>query len=92
MVSSRSSDSGLPLWKLRYIVSAPKGSTPYTSHSGFISLIAVATPDASPPPPIGTITAVRTNEAALESTVDISMFANLNDLVYADVVLWKPAG
>lgn len=41
--------------------------------------------------PIGTITAVRTNEAALESTVDISMFANLNDLVYADVVLWKPA-
>jgi len=42
--------------------------------------------------PIGTITAVRTNEAALESTVDISMFANLNDLVYADVVLWKPAG
>ena len=42
--------------------------------------------------PIGTITAVRTNEAALESTVDIKMFANLNDLVYADVVLWKPAG
>ena len=42
--------------------------------------------------PIGTITAVRTNEAALESTIDISMFANLNDLVYADVVLWKPAG
>ena len=42
--------------------------------------------------PIGTITAVRTNEAALESTVDIRMFANLNDLVYADVVLWKPAG
>ncbi len=42
--------------------------------------------------PIGTVTAVRTNEAALESTVDISMFANLNDLVYADVVLWKPAG
>ena len=42
--------------------------------------------------PIGTVTAVRTNEAALESTVDISMFANLNNLVYADVVLWKPAG
>lgn len=42
--------------------------------------------------PIGTITAVRTNEAALESTVDIKMFANLNDLVYADVVLWKSAG
>ena len=42
--------------------------------------------------PIGTITAVRTNDAALESTVDIKMFANLNDLVYADVVLWKPAG
>jgi rod shape-determining protein MreC len=40
--------------------------------------------------PIGTITAVRTNDAALESTVDIKMFANLNDLVYADVVLWKP--
>jgi len=42
--------------------------------------------------PIGTITAIRTNEAALESTVDIKMFANLNDLVYADVVLWKPVG
>jgi len=42
--------------------------------------------------PIGTITAVRTNDPALESTVDIKMFANLNDLVYADVVLWKPAG
>lgn len=42
--------------------------------------------------PIGTVTAVRTNEAALESTVEISMFANLNNLVYADVVLWKPAG
>jgi len=42
--------------------------------------------------PIGTITAIRTNEAALESTVDITMFANLNDLVYADVVLWKPVG
>jgi rod shape-determining protein MreC len=42
--------------------------------------------------PIGTVTAVRTNEAALESTVDISMFANLNNLIYADVVLWKPAG
>lgn len=42
--------------------------------------------------PIGTVTAVRTNEAELESTVDISMFANLNSLIYADVVLWKPAG
>ncbi len=42
--------------------------------------------------PIGTVTAVRTNEAALESTVDISIFANLNNLIYADVVLWKPAG
>jgi len=42
--------------------------------------------------PIGTVTAIRTNEAALESTVDISMFANLNNLIYADVVLWKPAG
>lgn len=42
--------------------------------------------------PIGTIIEVRTNDAALESTVDISMFAGLNDLVYADVVLWKPVG
>jgi len=42
--------------------------------------------------PIGTVTAVRTNEAELESTVDISMFANLNSLIYADVVLWNPAG
>lgn len=42
--------------------------------------------------PIGTITDVRTNDAALESTVDIAMFASLTDLVYADVVLWKPRG
>jgi rod shape-determining protein MreC len=42
--------------------------------------------------PIGTVTGVRSNEAALESTVDISMFANLNNLIYADVVLWKAAG
>lgn len=42
--------------------------------------------------PIGTITDVRTNDAALESTVDITMFASLTDLVYADVVLWKPRG
>lgn len=42
--------------------------------------------------PIGTVTQVRTNEAALESTVDIVMFASVNDLVYADVVLWEPVG
>lgn len=42
--------------------------------------------------PVGTITSVRTNEAALESTVDIELFASLHDLVYADVVLWKPVG
>lgn len=42
--------------------------------------------------PIGTITDVRTNDAALEATVDITMFANLTDLVYADVVLWKSGG
>lgn len=40
--------------------------------------------------PIGTLTGVRSNDAALESTVDIALFAGLNDLVYADVVLWKP--
>ena len=42
--------------------------------------------------PLGTITDVRNNEAAMESTVDITMFAGLTDLVYADVVLWKPVG
>lgn len=41
--------------------------------------------------PIGTLTGVRTNDAALESTVDIALFASLNDLVYADVVLWNQA-
>ena len=41
--------------------------------------------------PIGTLTSVRSNDAALESTVDIALFASLNDLVYADVVLWVPA-
>lgn len=40
--------------------------------------------------PIGTILSVRQNDAALESTVDIALFASLNELVYADVVLWKP--
>lgn len=41
--------------------------------------------------PVGTLTSVRSNDASLESTVDISLFASLNDLVYADVVLWTPA-
>ncbi|CAM8623621.1 MreC Cell shape-determining protein [Acidimicrobiia bacterium] len=42
--------------------------------------------------PIGTITALRTDEAARETSVDITMFANTRDLTYADVVLWKPVG
>jgi rod shape-determining protein MreC len=42
--------------------------------------------------PIGTIEAVRTNNAALESTVDVKLLANTHDLSYADVVLWKPVG
>lgn len=40
--------------------------------------------------PIGTITAVRTNNAALETTADITLLATTHDLSYADVVLWKP--
>ena len=39
--------------------------------------------------PIGTITAVRTDAAALQSTVDITMLATTNDLTYVDVLLWK---
>jgi rod shape-determining protein MreC len=42
--------------------------------------------------PIGTITAVRSDEAARETSVDIAMFANTRGLTYADVVLWKPVG
>ena len=42
--------------------------------------------------PIGTITAVRSDEAARETSIDIAMFANTRDLTYADVVLWKPVG
>ena len=40
--------------------------------------------------PIGTITEVRSNDATLETTVEISMLANVRDLTYADVVLWNP--
>ncbi len=39
--------------------------------------------------PIGSITDVRTNDATLVSTVDIQMLADVHDLTYADVVLWK---
>jgi len=40
--------------------------------------------------PIGTIIALRTDPAALESTVDIRMLASTSDLTYVDVLLWKP--
>jgi rod shape-determining protein MreC len=42
--------------------------------------------------PIGTVAGVRTDEAARQTTVDITMFARTTDLTYADVVLWTPDG
>ena len=50
---------GEPAAKLRCMVSAPWGSTPYTRQAGCAALIAVATPAHRPPPPMGTITASR---------------------------------
>lgn len=40
--------------------------------------------------PIGTITAVRSNEGAQEKTLDISMLADVYDLTFASVVLYTP--
>lgn len=39
--------------------------------------------------PLGTITAVRSDPAALESTVDITLLASVNDITYVDVLLWS---
>ena len=40
--------------------------------------------------PIGTITAVRSNDGAQEKTLDISMLADVYDLTFASVVLYTP--
>lgn len=42
--------------------------------------------------PIGTISAVRTDLAARETTIDVIAFASTDDLFYADVLLWAPEG
>lgn len=39
--------------------------------------------------PIGTISAVRSDPSALETTVDMTLLASLNDLSYVDVLLWN---
>jgi rod shape-determining protein MreC len=41
--------------------------------------------------PIGTITAMRTDAAARETTVDIELLADTTNLTYADVVIYTPA-
>ncbi len=63
---------GEPAIKLRYIVSAPNGSTPNTWQSGFASLIAVERPAARPPPPIGTITASRSGTCSMNSSPSVA--------------------
>jgi rod shape-determining protein MreC len=58
-------------------------------------IVVTSGPSGSPFPPnlpIGTVDAIRVNDAALESTVDITLLANTHDLSYADVVLWNPGG
>jgi len=40
--------------------------------------------------PIGTIATVTTDEAARETTVEITLFARTTDLTYADVVIYTP--
>ena len=57
MVATRSIERGSPAAKLRYMLSAPNGSTPMTSQPGASNFTADATPAHNPPPPIGTITA-----------------------------------
>jgi hypothetical protein len=57
MVATRSIERGSPAARLRFIESAPIGSTPYTAQSGHDSFTADATPAHNPPPPIGTMTA-----------------------------------
>ena len=56
IVATRSSASALPDRKLRDRLSAPSGSTPMTTVSGLIALIAAAMPQISPPPPTGSTT------------------------------------
>jgi rod shape-determining protein MreC len=40
--------------------------------------------------PVGTIATVQTDDAARQTTVDVTMFARTTDLTYADVVIWQP--
>lgn len=39
--------------------------------------------------PIGSISSVRPDESARQTTIEIDLFASTGDLTYADVVLWK---
>lgn len=41
--------------------------------------------------PIGTITDIHSNDGTIETTIDIRMLADVHDLTYADVILWKSA-
>lgn len=40
--------------------------------------------------PIGTVTAVRRDEGALEQQLDVQMLADMSDLTFVSVVLWEP--
>jgi hypothetical protein len=59
MVFTFSSFCGEPVAKLRDMLSAPSGSTPYTLQRDCICFTAQAMPAIRPPPPTGTITASR---------------------------------
>lgn len=62
-----------------------------TVSSGQIAVTAGLRGSSFPPNlPIGTITAVRPDETARQTRVDIELFASTRDLTYADVVLWAP--
>ena len=73
MVRTESIDSGRPLAKLRCIVSAPSGSTPYTAQRGSICFTAHDTPAHSPPPPIGMMTASRPRACSQTSSPNVAV-------------------
>src|SRR5690606_22924560 len=73
MVATRPMPRGSPAWKLRYILSAPNGSSPNTRQPGFRNLIAEATPAHKPPPPIGTITAYSSGSCSHNSHPNVAV-------------------
>ena len=64
---------GEPAAKLRRMVSAPSGSTPYTRHDGRASFTAAATPAQRPPPPTGTTTASSSGSCSTSSSPRVAV-------------------